>query len=719
MSAQAIRFEVRDARGDLIAVHVRRDRDDGSKSFTWEQPNGTSGLNGLPTSQLPLYGSHEAGGWDTGEAIILVEGEKARDALVRCGFRSLATVTGASSAPEPGPLSVLRGRRVILWPDTDEPGRSHMRRLAETLAPIAEDVSVFDWADAPEHGDAADYLDGDPDAAARLRTELKSTQPATEWLAPSASQASVSGLVTDAFRGLSATPSRDECIEALRGLAQGGGKLDGLQRAGLLHEVAERLKASGLTAREAQDLARAALRVEESPPASRGLQGAALDLQDPLPWPDSPDGSELADEIAAMLARYVVLSQEAIWAVVLWIFFTYALELVDVAPRLLMTSPTKACGKTRLLTVLAVLTRKALPTSSITPAALFRVVESYAPTLLLDEVDNLGLSERPELRALLNSGHTRGTASVVRIEGEEHEARCFSTWCPLAMAAIRGSGLPDTVTSRSIKVLLVRKRKGDQVPRLREDRLRGESGPLRRKLVRWTSDHALELREADPCLPDHLDGRAADNWSVLLSLADALGGDWPARARRAALALEQTASDSDSVGETLLADLRALFEDRAVDRLSSEEMVAALAEFEGRPWAEWGHQRRPISKNQLARLLRAFEIAPRTIRLPSGCTAKGYYGECFEDAWERYLPPSSPSDSSQRHEIGMAQAGVELQSVTGGSAVTDEEQRRAALIAACDGVAVRQATDGPEPDIPPGPLREFLDGLPPGGQTCG
>ncbi len=379
-----------------------------------------------------------------------------------------------------------------------------------------------------------------------------------------------------------------------------------------------------------------------------------------------------------------------------------------------MTSPTKVCGKTRLLTVLWALVRRALPGSSVTPPAIFRVIEAHAPTLLLDELDNLRLSEKPELLGVINSGHTRGTASVLRPVGEEHEVRSFSTWCALAMAGIRVSSLPDTALSRAIKILLTRKRKSDQVARLREGHLHAELEPLRRQLMRWSADHAWEIETADPQLPDELDGRAADNWSVLISIADVLGGEWPSRARQAALKLEGTVADSDSVGEMLLADVRQLFEQRGTDRLSSEELTAALGKLEGRPWAEWGRQRKPLTKNQLARLLKDFHIEPRGIRLADRDTARGYYRELFADAWERYLPSHPTSEPSHRHNPASMRSEPASQTVIAIESVTDQEGTAAALLAACDGVTVQVAPLSGHVTLPPGPMHEFLDGLAPG-----
>ncbi len=73
---------------------------------------------------------------------------------------------GAAATPGHAALAELTGRTVILWPDADDVGRAHMDRVGAGLAGIAADVRRIDWADAPDHGDAADYLAAatDPEA---------------------------------------------------------------------------------------------------------------------------------------------------------------------------------------------------------------------------------------------------------------------------------------------------------------------------------------------------------------------------------------------------------------------------------------------------------------------------------------------------------------------------------------------------------------------------
>ena len=89
-------------------------------------------------------------------------------------------------------------------------------------------------------------------------------------------------------------------------------------------------------------------------------------------------------------------------------------------------------------------------------------------------------------------------------------------------------------------------------------------------------------------MPAGVFNRAADNWRPLLAIADAAGGEWPVRARRAVQCTGASATgDDQSVRVLLLTDIRAIFVERELDRLSSAELVVALVAIEGRPWAEW------------------------------------------------------------------------------------------------------------------------------------
>ncbi len=365
---------------------------------------------------------------------------------------------------------------------------------------------------------------------------------------------------------------------------------------------------------------------------SDGKQGHALSLPEPEPWPEPVDGVELLGSLSSNIRRHIVMFDHTADSAALWVLHSYLLDCFGISPRLAITSPEKGCGKTTALDVVSRLVSRPLPTANASAAAIFRVVELIRPTLLIDEADTF-LRENEELRGILNSGHRQG-GSVIRTVGEEFEPRSFSTYSACAIALI--GKLPATLADRSVSIELRRRRPDEPIEQFRFDRTE-HLDQLARKAARWARDNADRVRSADPDMPDGVFNRAADNWRPLLVIADAVGGEWPARARRAVQCTSATATgDDQSARVLLLTDIRAIFAERKLDRLSSADLVMALVAIEGRPWAEW-KAGKPISANGLARMLAPFGVGSATVRIGTG-TPKGYLVAQFDDAFARYLP---------------------------------------------------------------------------------
>jgi putative DNA primase/helicase len=366
-----------------------------------------------------------------------------------------------------------------------------------------------------------------------------------------------------------------------------------------------------------------------------------LSLDDPEPWPEEVDGADLLDDLAATYARFVALPDAAEQALALYTVLTYVPDCFFVLPMMSILSAVKRSGKTTALAVAGALVSRPLPASNITPAALFRSVDKHHPTLLIDEADSF-LGENEEMRGILNAGHTRATAYVIRTTGDDFEPMQFSVWCPKMLAGI--GKFAATLEDRSIIIRARRRAPGEKIERLRLDRL-GELKPLCRKCRRWADDHLVALGIADPEIPDLASDRAADNWRPLLAIAQAAGGEWYAQARWASIVLSGCGDESDGASVTLLEDIRGLFADQGTDRLTSDEIVHALAKMEERPWPEWYHGK-PITARQVAKLLHGFGIKPKVVRVGER-TPRGYDLCEFGDAWTRYLssPPSSSATS--------------------------------------------------------------------------
>jgi len=320
----------------------------------------------------------------------------------------------------------------------------------------------------------------------------------------------------------------------------------------------------------------------------------------------------------------------------------------SISALLALISPVKRCGKTTTLQVVGALAPRSLNVSNLTVAVLFRVIAGYAPTLLADEADTWLTDEKSDLRGVFNGSYTKGTSVVPRCDGDDHEVKLFSTWAAKVIAMIGRP--PGTIEDRSILIELRRKSPGEHVSRLRLDRIEAETSPIRQRLRRWSTDHFVELRDADPAVPGALNDRAQDNWRPLLAVADVAGGAWPDRARAAALALSGNDAAED-IGAELLADIRTVFEDADDPSvLASADIIEGLVAMEDRPWAEWS-KGKPMTATKLARMLKPFKVTTAgTVRIGAK-TARGYRRESFTDAWARYLPSDPPFKASHRNKL--------------------------------------------------------------------
>jgi hypothetical protein len=423
-------------------------------------------------------------------------------------------------------------------------------------------------------------------------------------------------------------------------------------------------------------------------------------LAPPAPelWPEPVDGRVLLNTLRAFLARFIFVNTSALVALTLWVCFSYLLDVAEISPRLAITSPTKRCGKTALLDVLSWLIFRPIASSNLSPAALFRTIDLEQCSLLLDEADAMPRkSERTEeIRGLLNSGHTRTSAYAIRAvkSGDDWIPKKFSTWAAIAVAAI--GQLPDTWADRSVAISLTRKPRSIKVERLirRNTQARAEANEMTRKIARWAVDRKEELANAMPDLPPELDDRAANNWEMLLAIADLAGGEWPEEARQAAVTLSGERSESGSIGEQLLERLHRLFRERQADRLPSAEICEFLTGLEGEPWREYGRHEKPITQNQVARLLKRFHVAPRTIRVGDQ-TPKGYLLADLEKVFDVYVAPQTataphPNEENDSSEDRTATAEKDVAADLNGFAHGENS---------CGGVADENAENEKELEI--------------------
>lgn len=275
------------------------------------------------------------------------------------------------------------------------------------------------------------------------------------------------------------------------------------------------------------------------------------------PWPDPIDPAQLLSDIAAVIRRFIVCDKEIAHAAALWVAMTWFIDVIHVAPLAVITAPEKRCGKSLLLSQLGRLSARAITACSITPAALFRTIDAWCPTLLIDEADAF-IKDNEELRGLLNSGHTRESAYVIRTQGDNFTPTKFNTWGAKALAGI--GQLSDTLMDRAVVLELRRKLPYEEVERIR-DAEPDLFDVLCSKLARFAEDYRDQVRKARPPLPQSLNDRAQDNWEPLLAIAMTAGSDWFKIGCTAALKLSGGENESQTTGIELLSDIREIFTD--------------------------------------------------------------------------------------------------------------------------------------------------------------
>lgn len=151
--------------------------------------------------------------------------------------------------------------------------------------------------------------------------------------------------------------------------------------------------------------------------------------------------------------------------VIAWALGTYAYKAFNAYPRLVFYGP-KQSGKSKMLTFLSKVCCNPQYTIIPSTAAMFRIIQKWKPTLLLDEF-NLFRSERGytdrEVVAMLRQGYKKGgkipRCEKLRLRTEDgsrelQEVVFYEVYCPVAFAGLTIDD--DQLLDRSIAINLVR-----------------------------------------------------------------------------------------------------------------------------------------------------------------------------------------------------------------------------------------------------------------------
>lgn len=355
----------------------------------------------------------------------------------------------------------------------------------------------------------------------------------------------------------------------------------------------------------------------------------------------------LLEEIVGTIKRYIVLDDEQAVASALWVAHTWFIDHLEISPLAIINAPEKACGKTQLLTLFGYLSNKPLLAANASTSSIFRAVEKWMPTILVDEADTF-FKENSELQGLVNAGYLRGSF-ILRTEstGVDFEPRKYSIFSAKAIAGIAlEKHLPDATVSRGIIINLRRKKSEESVSRLRHAEYKLFGG-IAAKLARFAEDYAQRVKLARPTLPESLSDREQDNWEPLIAIATCAGDEWIKKATEAALKLSQTGEVSVSTGNQLLADIYEIFLIKRSDKISTAELIQTLIEDDEKPWSTY-NRGKPITPRQIAKHLSSYGISSKTVRLGPYKTPKGFEKSQFDDAFARYIDTAHQANFPQQ-----------------------------------------------------------------------
>lgn len=160
------RYPVYDHDGVLVAEKVREDDGDGHKTMRWE-PSGINPADYLYGTESIVPGN-----------VYLVEGERAAKALIDLGQAAVGTVSGAGKVPSGRAFAPLVGHSLVIWGDNDEVGQNAAREIALAANSVGiSPIYLVVWRNAPDKGDAADWVANGADWSELVQTRWRPPEP--------------------------------------------------------------------------------------------------------------------------------------------------------------------------------------------------------------------------------------------------------------------------------------------------------------------------------------------------------------------------------------------------------------------------------------------------------------------------------------------------------------------------------------------------------------
>ncbi len=274
-----------------------------------------------------------------------------------------------------------------------------------------------------------------------------------------------------------------------------------------------------------------------------------------------PTFRDLFEVISAELEIYIFFEDRRFYKLIpLWIMGTYFHRGMMSYPYLSFQG-NKACGKTKLLYFIAILSFQGLLNTGSTAASITRLVSSNHTTCCVDEAENLRNTKDENVTAVLaiyNSGYKAGV--TITKCGVNNVVEEFDPYSPKAFGGI--NQLSDTLTSRCIQLIMppVKNRsKFNEELSATNNKLKTIKDELY-SLMLGRSQELFSVYESIVSPSDKIIGRDWEIWKPIFSLAEIVGEDVMNDIKELAVELTQKRNASDFSSEDDIEFLKIVLE---------------------------------------------------------------------------------------------------------------------------------------------------------------
>jgi hypothetical protein len=367
----------------------------------------------------------------------------------------------------------------------------------------------------------------------------------------------------------------------------------------------------------------------------------------------------ILDEVYDYLGRFIVYpSNHARIIHTLWIAHTHLIEAFDYTPRLCILSAEKRSGKSTLVKLTKVLSQKGEAFVNPSPASIYSIIEerqnenpACVPTLCIDEQDRLwAKKETSDIVAILDQGFERDNDGVPRVRQDSRSKKRhierFNTFCPVLLAGIENSNIPDTILDRSVVIRMKRRVVSEPIERFKT-RYKAEARELRERISQWAQENMGAAKDVVPAISEDLDDRYADICEPLFIVTELIGlahlTRWKTYVRDAIGSYAQKRVDEESSrGILWLKEVRHIIGDKK--RIFKQEILKEL------------EIRLDMHRNTVNALFRKFDIPKEhsiQIRTKDGDKIeRGWYAYEWRDVFSRYLNIDKSKAKSIKVDMG-------------------------------------------------------------------